>query len=92
MAENFHHLGKDKNPHKAQSSKKDECKEPHIETHDNYQSKKEKDRILKAARKTICNVHGNPHKTISRYYSAKTLQAIREGHNIFKVLKEKTAN
>lgn len=41
--ENFHNLGKDKNPHKkAQSSKKDECKEPHIEAHDNYQSKKKR--------------------------------------------------
>lgn len=34
----------------------------------------------------------NPNKTISRFFSGETLQAKREWQDMFRVLKEKTAN
>ena len=49
----------------------------------------DKERILKAARERQVTYKGNPIR-LSADYSAETLQARREWHDIFKVLKGKT--
>ena len=51
---------------------------------------KDKERILKAAReRQQVTYKGNPIR-LSADFSTETLQARREWHNIFKVIKEKT--
>ena len=50
---------------------------------------KDKERILKTSKRKIkSHVQGSPHRSISDF-SAETLQAIREWHDIFKLLKGK---
>ena len=49
---------------------------------------KDKERILKAARERQITYKGNPIR-LSADFSAETLQARREWHDIFKVLKGK---
>lgn len=43
----------------------------------------------KQQEKTTSYVQGNSHKTISRFFLAECLQARKEWHDVFKVLRER---
>ena len=92
MKENFPNLVKeiDMQVQKAQSPKQDGCKEACSKTHHNLNSNiKDKERILKAAReKQLVTYKGVPIR-LSADFSKKSLQAVRDWQEIFKVMKSK---
>ena len=74
----------------AGSPRQDEPKEEHTETQRNQTDKnKDKDKILKSARKKGQITYKGTPIRLSAYFSTETLQARREWHNIFKVMKRK---
>ena len=74
----------------AESLRQDKPKEEHTKTHGNQTDKnKDKYKILKAIReKQQITYKGIPIR-LSADFSTETLQARREWHDIFKVMKEK---
>ena len=52
-------------------------------------SKVKGENLKSSKRKITCDMQRNPHKIIKRFFSAETLQARREGHNIVTVIKER---
>ena len=68
----------------------DKPKEKHAKTHSNQADKNERQRkIIKSNKGKMTNtIEGNSHR-VTAYFSAETLQARRELHDIFKVMKGK---
>ena len=64
-------------------SKQHELKEVHTKTHYKMSKIRDKERILKAAREKLVTYKRTPIR-LSAGFSAETLQARREWHNIFK--------
>ena len=70
----------------TEDPKQDETKQTHYKTYLKWQKLK---RILKAAREKQRVVYNGTPKRLSADFSAETLQARKEWHDIFKVLKGK---
>ena len=78
------------NPESVESPGQDKSKEKHAETHSNQIDKnKDKQKLLKAKReKQQITYKGTPIR-LTADFSAETLRARREWHDIFKVMKGK---
>ena len=74
----------------GQSPSQDKPKEKHAETHSNQTDKNyRQSKIIKSEKGTTTNnIQGNFHK-LTADFSAETLQARREWHDILKVMKGK---
>ena len=77
-------------PGRTESPRQDKPKEKHAETHSNQVDKiKDKEKLLKATReKRQITCKGTPIR-LTADFSAETLQARREWHDILKVMKGK---
>ena len=92
IAENFPNMGKEivNQVQKAESPRQDKPKEEHMETHNNQTGKiKDQDKTLKATREKKQIIYKGTSIRLSADFLTKTLQARREWHDIFKVMKGK---
>ena len=91
IAENFPYMGKEivSKVQEAQSPRQDKPKEEHTETHSNQTDNNYRDKILKAAREKWQITYTGTLIRLSADFSTETLQARREWHDVFKVMKGK---
>ena len=92
IAENFPNMGKEivNQVQEAESPRQDKPKEEHMETHNRQTGKiKDQDKTLKATREKQQIIFKGTSIRLSADFLTKTLQARREWHDIFKVMKGK---